>query len=388
MKVLFINTVFGKGSTGRIVKDIGQQLEAEGHSYMVAYGRGGKSDDPHTYRIGNSVDQYIHAALTRLTDRSGFYSRWATKKLVDFIRQYKPDVIHLHNLHGYYLNIEILFDYLKREFNGKVVWTLHDCWAFTGHCVHFTYAKCNKWQTGCAQCPEKGRYPRSVLCDRSKQNYEKKQSALTGLKNMTIVTPSKWLAEQVSLSFLRDYSCSVINNGIDLELFSPQNVQRDEKLLLNITDGLDDRKGYPDLVRLMELLPKDYKLIMVGVQKRDFRKISSAITPVSRTNSVKELAQYYSRAAWFVNPTYEDNFPTVNIEALSCGTPVITYRSGGSPEIIDETCGYVTEPGDVDAIAKLIVSNAHPSAEACTKRAQQYNKHEKYKQYIHLYSES
>lgn len=388
MKVLFINTVFGRGSTGRIVKDIGQQLEKEGHSYMVAYGRGGKNDDPHTYRIGNTMDQYMHAALTRLTDRCGFYSKRATKKLVDFIRQYNPDVIHLHNLHGYYLNIEVLFSYLKKEFKGKVVWTLHDCWAFTGHCVHFSYAKCNKWKTGCFECSEKRRYPQSVFCDRSKQNYEKKKYILTNLKNMTIVTPSQWLANQVSVSFLKDYPCNVINNGIDLELFYPQKLKKDDKLLLNIVDGLDERKGFSDLVRLMDCLPEDYKLVMVGVKKRDLKKIPSSITPVLRTRLVNELAKYYSSASWFINPTYEDTFPTVNIEALSCGTPVITYCSGGSPEIIDETCGYVVKQRDVDAIAKLVTSHIHPSAESCMKRAQQYNKHEKYQQYIRLYSGS
>lgn len=387
MKVLFINTIFGRGSTGRIVNDIGAKLESEGHSYVVAYGRGGRSDDPHAYYIGSSVDSLAHAALTRITDKCGFYSKAATRKLVGFIRTYQPDVIHLHNLHGYYVNIDILFDYLKHEFIGKVVWTLHDCWSFTGHCVHFSYVKCEKWKNGCAQCPEKGRYPRSVFWDRSKQNYIEKRAALTGLKNMTIVTPSQWLAEQVRLSFLRDYPCVVIHNGIDQEQFCPQDVQRDEKLLLNVADGMDDRKGYPDLVRLMELLPKDYKLVVVGVQKRDLRKISSAITPVLRTSSVKELAKYYSRAAWFVNPTYEDNFPTVNIEALSCGTPVITYRSGGSPEIIDKSCGIAVEPGDVEAVAEYIVSNTTIPATVCTKRAKRFNKHEQYRHYIELYSD-
>lgn len=387
MKVLFINSVYGRGSTGRIVQQLGEALEARGDSYMVAYGRGDKTDDPHCYDIGNRAGVYLHAGLSRITDRTGFYSRRATKRLLDFVRLYDPDVIHLHNLHGYYLNIELLFDYLRREFQGKVVWTLHDCWAFTGHCVHFAYVGCDKWKNGCAQCPEKGRYPRSVFWDRSKQNYIEKRAALTGLKNITIVTPSQWLAEQVRLSFLGDYPCVVIHNGIDQEQFCPQDVKRDEKLLLNIADGLDDRKGYRDLVRLMQLLPKDYKLVMVGVQKRDFRKISSAITPVSRTNSVKELAQYYSRAAWFVNPTYEDNFPTVNIEALSCGTPVITYRSGGSPEIIDKTCGIAVEPGNIEAVAEYIVSNTMIPPTVCTKRARQFNKHEQYRQYIQLYSD-
>ena len=213
MKVLFINTVFGRGSTGRIVAQIGS---ADGGSYIAAYGRGKKSEDPHALYIGSPWDRYLHAALSRITDRAGFYSRSATRKLVGFIREYQPDVIHLHNLHGYYLNLPILFDYLKNEYKGRVVWTLHDCWAFTGHCVHYTYAGCDKWKTGCKNCPEKRSYPASWLLDRSAKNYEDKKSLFTGVPNMTLVTPSKWLAQQVLQSFLNEYPCHVIHNGIDL----------------------------------------------------------------------------------------------------------------------------------------------------------------------------
>lgn len=175
MKVLFVNTVFGKGSTGKIISQIGSAVEAAGGSYMAAYGRGEKSDDPHALFIGSKLDRYLHAALSRITDRTGFYSRSATRKLVRFIRQYQPDVIHLHNLHGYYVNLEVLFDYLKTEFKGKVVWTLHDCWAFTGHCVHYTYAGCDRWKTGCHHCPQKKTYPTSIAADCSKKNYEDKK---------------------------------------------------------------------------------------------------------------------------------------------------------------------------------------------------------------------
>lgn len=385
MKVLFINTVYGKGSTGRIVRQLGQAVEKAGGQFMAAYGRGEADDPVHTYRIGGKLHTYVHALLARITDRAGFYSAGATRKLVKFIRQYQPDVIHLHNLHGYYLNIEILFHYLKTEYTGKVIWTLHDCWAFTGHCVHYTYAKCDKWKHQCFQCPETRRYPTSLLMDNSKSNYLKKRDVFTGLKNMAIVTPSEWLAEQVKASFLKQYPCQVINNGVDLNAFYPKAVEKEDGLILNVADGQDDRKGFPDLVQLMQLLPKDYKLVVVGLQERDLKRIPSEITPVLRTSSQSELAEYYTRASWFVNTTYEETFGLVNAEALCCGTPVITYRSGGSPEVIDDSCGYVVEPGDVLSIARLITTDQRPSPQACVLRAQSFSKEEKYQQYITLY---
>ena len=388
MKVLFINTVYGKGSTGRIIRDIGQAVEKAGGQYMVAYGRGANVDADHSYRIGGTISVYIHALLSRITDKAGFYSKNATKALVKFIRGYDPDVIHLHNLHGYYINIEILFDYLKKEYKGKVVWTLHDCWAFTGHCVHYAYAGCDKWKTGCHNCPEKGRYPKSVFVDHSKKNYAKKKRLFTGLQNLTIVTPSSWLAKQANASFLGEYPCVMMNNGIDLSIFFPQPVEKNEKMLLNIADGLDERKGYRDLIALMEKLPEDYRLVMVGLKKKDLAKLPESIIPVLRTETMQELAKYYSQAEWFVNTTYEDTFPTVNIEALGCGTPIITYASGGSPEIIDETCGRVVAVGDVDAIAQIILENQPFAVEACVQRAQNFDKQNNYRKYINLYEET
>ena len=221
MKVLFINSVYGRGSTGRIVKQLGDRLEQDGHSYMVAYGRGEKVTDPHTYFIGGKLSSYWHAAMARITDKCGFYSRRATRKLLKFIRQYQPDVIHLHNLHGYYINIELLFAYLKNEFTGKVIWTLHDCWAYTGHCTYYTCAGCGKWKTACHHCPEKGCYPASWLLDNSQKNYKDKKSIFTDVPNMTVVTVSQWLKEQVEQSFLGCYPVKRVYNGIDYNIFRP-----------------------------------------------------------------------------------------------------------------------------------------------------------------------
>lgn len=385
MKVLFINTVYGKGSTGRIIADIGSVLENMGHQFKVLYGRGSKVDDEHVYYIGTEKVAKVHAALTRLTDRCGFFSTSVTKKAISFIKEYNPDIIHLHNLHGYYINIKVLFDYLKNEFQGEVIWTLHDCWAFTGHCTHFTYAKCDRWRTQCFCCPEKRRYPASVFIDASKSNYSNKRFLFTGVPNLTIVTPSAWLKNQVKDSFLNNYNCVVINNGIDLDVFRPMDEYRkkEKKVILNVVDGLDERKGYKDLIELGKILPKDYQIVIVGLNKKKLIKIKN-VTTLCRTNNTEELVNYYNQAKIVVNPTYEDTFPTVNIEALACGIPVVTYNSGGSPEMIDDKCGVVVEVGDIKNIANVIVQEEF-LVEDCRSKAKNYDKWEKYKEYVELY---
>lgn len=386
MRVLFINTVYGRGSTGRIISDIGQMLEDNGHEFKVAYGRGSHSTDSHCYRIGNDLDMYLHAGLSRITDKAGFYSKRATRKLVEFIRKYEPDVINLHNLHGYYVNLEILFNYLAEEFKGQVVWTLHDCWAFTGHCVHYTYAKCEKWKTGCDNCSEKKRYPKSLFRDNSAENYKKKKELISRLRNLVIVTPSKWLAEQVKLSFIQPKSIVVINNGIDLGVFQNKGLKR-EHIILNVTDGLDDRKGFGDLIKLHQLLPWEYKIVIVGVTLPAGFKQIDGMEFVKRTDSVAELVDFYNKSEFLVNPTYEDTFPTVNMEAIACGLPVITYASGGSPESVPPGSGFVVPPGEIELIAKII-KNTQQGFAKCSEQALRFDKYIKYQEYIDLFEKN
>lgn len=388
MKVLYINTVFDKGSTGRIVKDLGTAVEENGGEYRVIYGRG-SSKDLHAIKMTNYVEVVFHALLSRITDRAGFYSKGSTRRMVRYIREYNPDIIHLHNLHGYYVNVEILFNYLKTEYKGKVIWTLHDCWAFTGHCVHYTWAKCDKWKLGCSHCVEKRRYPKSVLCDNSYKNYLKKKGLFVGLPNLTIVTPSEWLANQVKQSFLKNYSVYVINNGIDLGVFrlykyNSKKLNSEKKIVLNIMDGFDERKGYWDLVELSKVMPEEYQILIVGLKQKDCRKTSKKVTTISRTKNVEELVRLYNEAECFVNPTYEDTFPTVNIEALACGTPVITYRSCGSLESLSNECGIGVEPGNVVELKNAILS-CNMNSEHCREQAELYDKREKYKEYIYIY---
>ena len=364
MKVLFINTVCGKGSTGRIASQIGAAVENSGGSYMVAYGRGVDGDPGHSYRIGGKLHTYTHALLSRITDKTGFYSTAATKKLVQFIREYAPDVIHLHNLHGYYLNIEILFNYLKNEYTGKVVWTLHDCWAFTGHCVHYTCAGCDRWKTGCHTCPEKGVYPASLLADRSQKNYEDKKRIFTGVPNMTIVTVSHWLKTQAEQSFLGCYPVQCVYNGIDYTRFRPipgNDRERlgigDHKMILSVSDGWNDRKGYHRLLALAQNAPEDWRFVIVGLDKEQIPALPANCIGMERTWDQEELIRLYTAADVFYNPSIEETFGLVTAEALACGTPAVVMNSTACPEPL-RGCGIVLQTHKteeaLDAISTLL----------------------------------
>lgn len=340
MKFLMINTVCGITSTGRICTDIATYLEAEGHIVRIAYGRG---EVPEQYkkwavRIENNLDICMHGLKARLLDDDGFGSKRATKKFVEWIKRYDPDIIHLHNLHGYYINIEILFNYLKKS-RAKVIWTLHDCWAFTGHCSYFDYAGCQKWKTECHHCVLKTSYPASYLLDQSKKHYKMKKNLFSSIGNLEIVTPSYWLADLVKKSFLQYNNISVIHNGVNTDIFKPTNNTfrqmlglKNKIIILGVANIWDHRKGLDCFLDLSKELDETYQIILIGLSKSQIKKIPENIIGISRTNDIHELANYYSIADIFINPTLEDNYPTTNLEAIACGTPVITYQTGGSPE--------------------------------------------------------
>ena len=341
MKLLFINSVYGKGSTGKIVKELGEAVTLQGGEYKVAYGRGEKLNDEHCYYIGNKINVYIHAFFSRLTDKTGFYSKRATKKLIKFIREYNPDVIHLHNLHGYYLNVEILFKYLKNEFKGKVLWTLHDCWAFTGHCVHYTYAKCDKWKTGCKKCIEKKEYPKSCFIDNSNKNYIRKKKAFTNVPNLTIITVSEWLKEQAQQSFLGNYQIKRIYNGIDCEAFKPVTSNfkdrydiKEKKMILLVSDGWNERKGWNRFLEVAKIAPPDWQFVIVGVNKKQLEKLPKNSIGFERIWNRDELIEIYSSADVFYNPSVEETFGLVTAEAMACGTPAVVMNSTACPEIV------------------------------------------------------
>lgn len=392
MKVLQINSVCGQGSTGRIATDLANVLNSHGHSCLIAYGRYEAPATVNAVKLASNASVTAHGIRARLTDKHGLYSKGATKKLIKTIQNYDPDIILLHNIHGYYLNYELLFKYLAK-INKPVLWTLHDCWAFTGHCAYFDYVGCPKWKTGCYSCPQKKAYPKSILLDNSKSNYKRKERAFTSLKNLTLITPSKWLAGLVSQSYLGGYEVKVIPNGIDLNIFKPteSDIRAKYKLknkfvVLGVASVWDERKGLKDFVKLSTLLEDDYKIVLVGLTEQQIKEMPPSIIALERTNSAKELAQLYSAADVFVNPTYEDNFPTTNLEALACGTPVITYKTGGSPESIDNTCGAVVKKGDINALVHALAAfKAYkPSQELCVARAANYDKNICFMQYIAL----
>lgn len=394
MKVLQINSVCGVGSTGRIATDLYKVLEEHGHKCKIAYGRGNAPEDIDTIKIGTNFDNYLHVFKTRMFDEHGFGSVDATKKFIEEVKKYDPDIIHLHNIHGYYINIEILFEYL-REANKPVIWTLHDCWAFTGHCAYFDFVGCDKWKYGCEKCPQKSAYPTSKTKDNSKLNYEKKKKIFTSINNMTIVTPSNWLANLVKESFLGEYNVEVINNGIDLDVFKPTESNfrkkydvQDKFIILGVASDWSERKGLKYFIELEQKLSEQYKIVIVGVNKKQKDELSKNIISITRTNNPKELAEIYTSADLFVNPTLEDNFPTTNIESIACGTPVITFETGGSSESINNKCGFIVKEKNTIEIKNGIkqLKENQISTNECMKHAKNYDKYKRYRDYIFLYN--
>lgn len=398
MKTLLqINETVNVGSTGRIAAQIGDLAISKGWKSIVAYGRENRQCDSLLIRVGGKKDILWHVLLTRLLDRHGLASIYPTSSLVRQIKDIRPDIIHLHNIHGYYLNYEVLFQYLG-QINTPIVWTLHDCWPLTGHCSFFEGVGCDKWKTGCGYCPYLNDYPRSLWVDRSVKNYQQKKRAFTLPKNVTIVPVSEWLGNLVKQSFLSKYRVHVIHNGTDLDAFKPQNidlrkrysVKNDETIVLGVASVWHERKGLKDFIKLSE--SENIKVILVGVTEEIKKSLPDSIIAINRTNSQQELAELYSGADVFVNPTYDDNFPTTNIEALACGTPVVTYNTGGSPEAVDENTGIVVEKGDIKgllaAIEILSKKNRNEIRNACRSRAEKlYNKNDRFKDYINLYEE-
>ncbi|MFF5993399.1 glycosyltransferase [Lysinibacillus sp. KU-BSD001] len=397
MKVLQINAVCGIGSTGRIATNIHRILTEKGHKSYIAYGRGVPKNCESSIRIGTKYDNYWHVGVTRIFDKHGFGSVKATKAFIKIVEEMDPHIIHLHNIHGYFINIELLFDYIKRA-NKKVIWTLHDCWAFTGHCSHFDFVGCSKWKSGCSECPEKKEYPKSLFIDNSQMNYIKKKGIFTGVKDLTIITPSNWLANLVKGSFLSEYPTQVIHNGIDLDIFKPTKGTFREKynlankfIILGVANVWNRKKGLNQFIELANSLEEDEVIVLVGLTEKQVKGLPKKIIGITITNNAKQLAEIYSTADIFINPTLEDNFPTTNIEALACGTPVFTFDSGGSSESIDETCGGIIDPKNVvglqDCLKKYRMNKKINSLH-CISRAKQYNMLNQYNEYLTLYCES
>lgn len=385
LKLFQINVTANWGSTGKIAESIGQLAIEYGWDSYIAFGRMYNPSSSKLIKVGTKIDTYIHYAYDRLFDMEGRSSKHATKSLVKKIKEIGPNIVQLHNLHDHYLNYQILFEYLNQT-DIKVVWTFHDCWAFTGHCYHFVEENCMKWKTGCSHCIRRNKF-----VDHSQENYLLKREFFMGNKNLTIVPCSEWMADFVKESFLKDKRIQVIHNGIDLSVFKviPKIKKRDGKFrIIAVSNVWLPYKGIYDVFKLRVLLTDEYEITMVGLSKEQLKKLPLGIRGIQRTQNVQELVKLYNESDVLINPTYADTFPTVNLESLACGTPVVMYNTGGSPEAIDEKTGIVVEQGNIDAMASAIrqLKESPLSTKDCRMRAEEYfDKDKCFTQYIKLY---
>ena len=402
MKLLQINTGLNTSSTGKIVCQISKIFTDNGNESYIAFS--GKypenSDMENTIRVGFKLDFYWHALVTRIFDRHGFGSIRATKKLLKKIDYIKPDIIHLHNLHGYYINIEILFNYLARK-EIPIVWTMHDCWPLTGHCSHFEYVKCKKWEKACHSCPQRSSYPSSILVDNSKENFLNKKRLFNSVHNMTIVPVSHWLDNQIKYSYLNGFKSRVIQNGIDLEIFKPSKSRtlikdynlHNKFLILGVASNWTQKKGFFEFVKLRELLGEDFAIVLVGVNKKLQKMLPKDIISIAKTSDQAELAMIYSCADLYLNLTFEDTYPSTNLESIACGTPVMTYRTGGSYESVSEGGGYVVNQGDITAVKELLEEIRNDTVPRISKKTlieiahKKFNKDINFIHYLKLYKE-
>lgn len=423
MKILQVNTVIKGSSVGRIMADLYEVIKDSGNEARIAVGREPMPEGYEGVLIGNKGDFYQHVVKNFLQGEAGFGSVETTRKFLSWVDAEKPDLIHLHNIHGFYLQVEMLFEYIKKR-DIPVVWTLHDCWSFTGHCAYYDFAACEKWKTGCHTCMQHAKvYPYAIFKDNTTASYARKRKAFCGVKNLTIVTPSHWLKKQVEQSFLKEYPVAVIPNGVDLSVFTPAHTKgvgsensngvengryakngnhggnhSDDnasgiKTILGVANIWELRKGLVYFEKLAKDLPGDYRVELIGVNKKQKRELKKKygrkVIARERTANVDELVEAYRNAAVFVNATLEDNFPTTNLEALACGTPVVTYETGGSGEAVTQETGIVVRRGSYDKLLEAVLdaSGGRFLKEDCLKRAKEFDKKTRYEEYLKLYEE-
>ena len=363
MKIVQINSTYNIGSTGKIMKDLNDVIVASGNeSFMLcAYS---KESCQNLYVMKSffkyPINDYINTMFPRITGLNGYGHKKSTKLAIQWLDSIKPDVIHLHNIHGDWINIRMLFDYIQTN-KVKLVWTLHDCWAFTGRCSHFELFGCNRWKEECGHCQNKRVYPFVYFFDFSKKMLLDKKKWYGDLSNITLVTPSNWLKKYVEMSFLNKNKIVTIHNGIDTSIYRKTednyfSFLGNKKILLGVSNSWSKTKGLNDFIKLDSIIDHStYQIVLIGLNKRQIRKIPKSIYGMRRTTDQQELAKCYSSAHAFINPTYQDNYPTTNLEAQSCLTRCYTYNTGGCPESVDSA--HVFEKGDIEGIYKSIVRN-------------------------------
>ena len=401
MKIVQINTVVNN-STGRIMHDIQRMADSIGYSTLSIVGRRSIYDDAPCVKYGNGISFWIHVAITTIFDKQGYGSYFQTKKIVNRLRLEKPDIIHLHNIHGYYIHIPTLFNYLNNEFKGKIVWTLHDLWPITGHCPHYVAVGCDRWRTGCFKCPNKRLYPVSLFIDNSKNNYYKKRELFTKSNEVTLTVPSEWMKEQLGESFLKDYSCQVIHNGIDTQVFdfnrsdihidhvyARYNIPSEKRVILAVASLWDKRKGLADILDLSEVLSEEYTIVVVGLSDRQINILPQNVIGLKRTENINELVALYSGANIFINPSLEESFSLVTIEAQACGTPCIVLDTSAVKNLINDNNGIVLhEHNMVDYLRTITeIERRDYLRENVRKEALKYTNDAMLKGYMNLYKE-
>jgi len=398
MRIFQLNTFCGVKSTGRIASEIAKLVEREGGKCQIGYGVPGISIDSeaYAYRIGTPAERKIHGAFRKFLDAEGYGSYFATQKLIAEIKRFQPDLIHLHNLHGCYLHLKSLFTFLA-QYNHPVVWTLHDCWPFTGHCAYFDYSGCEKWKTGCHHCPQQKSYPICLGLDGSERNYRNKRTYFTALSDFPSVAPCNWMNGPLSQSFFRQFPVRIIPNGVNLAVFHPTDSHLrekyhwiDRKICLSVASEWDERKGLSFLCQAAKKMGDSYQFVVIGLSADQIDHLPSGMLGLQHTSSTSELAAWYSAADCFVNPTLEDNMPMVNMEALACGTPVVVFDTGGCSEVVNEQCGKVVAQGDVSALCSAIIQVCHQKKAmrtACLQRASLFDCQRTFQSYVDLYKE-
>lgn len=399
MRVLIINVRIGSGSVGKIVVDLYNDLKRDGHECKIAYARGGIASVPEndTIKISNMIDMGLHFLASTLFGKTATYSRIETKKFLKKVDYFHPDVVHIHGIYGYYINMEVLFDYL-RERKIPLVTTMHSCWDYTGHCCYFSYAGCDQWKDGCRNCPQKNTYPKAIICEDVKLNYALKKRLYNSLDKCVVVSPCEWMNDNVSNSFLSNLNTKVINNGIDLSKFKPNHdISYIDSLHLNpqnvhilaIANTWDARKGFNDVIELSKRLKENCKIILIGkITKQQKSMLNDKILYISRTEKFDELVALYSFADILFNPTYDDNYPTVLLEAIACHTAIATYDTGGCSEIIRyNRFGICVEKKNYDSVIQYAIDIHTGEKRIDYDDLSHIDKHNMTGQYIELYHE-
>lgn len=401
IKILRITTSANTGAISRTAEQLGELVMKEGWESFIAYSRPGNPSSSQLVKVGNKLSIIIHFLLVRLFDMCGYGSFFATKFLVRRLKKISPSLIHIHNIHSYDFNLKVLFKYLA-ETDIPVVWTQHDCWAYTGHCAFYSAVKCSKWKTECNHCPQLRTPPKSIWYDGSQRNYKLKKALFTSVDNLTVVAVSNWIKHELAQSFLSKYPIKLIYNGIDTNIFKPLQEESSsvrakydlgsKKLLIGVASTWEARKGLNDYLALNKVLSDDYSLLLVGVSDDIKKQLPPNILSIGRTESMHELALLYSTATICLNLSLEESFGKTTPEAMACGTPCIVYNSTASPELVDNRTGIIVDPGDINDIYKAILEIDSWDKETVIKNCRErscklFSKDNNYQSYISLYKE-